>query len=86
MSNKIINEILSGLKDNNIKFTDLRNVILNLGFYERIKGDHYIYTKTDIIEIINIQPRHDGKAKNYQVKQIRNIILKYKLHKEDFNV
>ena len=45
MKNKIINEILSGLKDNNIKFTDLRNVILNLGFYERIKGDHYIYTK-----------------------------------------
>ena len=49
-----------------------------IGFSVRIKGDHFIYTKSDIEEIINIQPK-GNKAKPYQVKQIRNIILKYKL-------
>lgn len=48
------------------------------GFRCRIKGDHFIYYKHGIDEIINIQP--DGnKAKPYQVKQVRNLILKYKM-------
>ena len=43
-----------------------------------ILGDHFIYWKYGIDEIINIQP--DGnKAKPYQVKQVRNTILKYGL-------
>ena len=49
-----------------------------MGFRERIRGDHFIYTKEGIIEKINIQPNGTG-AKPYQVKQVRNIILKYGL-------
>lgn len=79
---KIIDKILNGLSDKNINFNDLRKVLLKLGFKERIRGDHFIFTKENIIEIINIQPLLDGKAKAYQVKQIRNLILKYKLHRE----
>ncbi len=79
---KILEKVLSGIADANIKFSELRKLILSLGFKERIKGDHYIYSKTGIIEIINIQPLNDGKAKPYQVKQIRNLIHKYKLNKE----
>jgi len=60
----------------------LRKLILSLDFYERIKGDHHVYSKNGIPEIINIQPLNDGKAKPYQVKQIRNIILRYKLNKD----
>jgi hypothetical protein len=45
----------------------------------RIKGSHHIFSKIGITEIINIQPNENNKGKNYQVKQIRNIILKYKL-------
>jgi len=81
MAKKIIDKVLSGLSDQNIRFEDLRKLLLSLGFDERIKGDHHILTKSDIIEIINIQPLRNGKAKAYQVKQVRNIILKYKLHK-----
>ncbi len=33
----------------------------------------------EIEEIINIQPQSNNKAKPYQVKQVRNLILKYKL-------
>jgi len=36
----------------------------------------------DVVEFINIQPLRNGKAKAYQVKQVRNLILKYKLHEE----
>lgn len=79
---KIIEKILSGTSDVNIKFTDLRKLVFSLGFNERIKGDHYIFSKSGIAEIINLQPKKDGKAKPYQVKQVRNIILKYKLISE----
>lgn len=59
--------ILRGAADNNIGFTDLRHLLESLGFQARIKGDHFIYTKVG------------SKAKPYQVKQVRNLILKYKL-------
>ena len=77
----ILEKVLSGLSDANIGFSDLRKLILTLEFKERIKGDHHIYSKAGITEIINIQPQNDGKAKPYQVKQIRNLIHKYKLNK-----
>ena len=79
---KIIEKILSGISDKNIRFSELRNIIVKLGFDERLKGSHHIFTKTGVEEIINLQPLRDGKAKPYQVKQVRNIILKYKMHKE----
>ena len=74
----IMAAVLRGASDSNIGFTDLRNLLESLGFEFRVKGDHFIYTKVGIAEIINIQPL-GNKAKPYQVKQIRNLILKYKL-------
>lgn len=70
--------VLCGTKDSNISFTELQSILDQLGFQCRVKGDHFIYTKEGIQEIINIQPK-GNKAKPYQVKQIRNIILKYQL-------
>lgn len=75
---KIFWEIMSSTKDKSIRFSELQKLLAVLGFQCRIKGDHFIYYKYGIDEIINIQP--DGsKAKPYQVKQVRNLILKYKL-------
>jgi len=82
MSRTTLEIILSGLSDKNIRFNDVRKLLLSLGFDERIKGSHHIFTKSGVIEIINIQPLDDGKAKPYQVKQVRNLILKYKIHGE----
>ena len=42
-----------------------------------------IFYKEDVEEIINLQPLKDGKAKAYQVKQVREIVLKYRLHAGD---
>ncbi|MBM3708926.1 MAG: type II toxin-antitoxin system HicA family toxin [Actinobacteria bacterium] len=78
---KIISKILSGISDKNISFSGLCNVLKYLGFKERIKGNHHIFYKDGIREILNLQPK-DSKAKQYQVKQIRNIILKYKIRGE----
>lgn len=75
---KIFTEIMCGAKDKNIKFSELQKLLDGLGFQCRIKGDHFIYYKNEVEEIINIQPK-GNKAKPYQVKQIRNLILKYKM-------
>jgi hypothetical protein len=75
---KILDEILRGASDANIRFTDLTNLLLAFGFEKRTKGSHQIFFKTGIAEILNLQPL-GSKAKPYQVKQVRNVILKYKL-------
>lgn len=77
---KLINRILSGTSDQNIEFDDLIGILKTYGFIWRIKGSHHIYYKEGIEEIINIQPLNNNKAKPYQVKQIRQIILKYHLN------
>lgn len=53
---KLLLAILSGTKDKNLLFSDLRLVLERLEFQCRVKGDHFIYTKTGVDEIINIQP------------------------------
>lgn len=75
---KLLLRILCGTQDSNVAFCDLQKVLTSLGFIVRIKGDHFIYTRDDVDEIINIQPK-GNKAKPYQVKQVRKIILKYQL-------
>ena len=76
--------ILTARTDSNIKFHDLRRLLLRYGFSKWIHGSHYIFTKEDIPEIIILEPLKDGYAKQYQVKQIRDLFLKYKFHpKED---
>lgn len=75
---KLLLKILLGNQDSSISFVELQKVLDVLGFQCRIKGDHFVYTKDGIPEIVNIQPK-GNKAKAYQVKQVRNIIIKYKL-------
>ena len=82
---KLLLSILSGTQDRNILFADLRAVLDRLGFHCRIKGDHFIYTKDGVEEIINIQPV-GNKTKPYQVKLVRNIILKYQLGGDIYEV
>jgi hypothetical protein len=79
---KLIQKILSGHRDQSVHFSEAVSLLMSLGFSQRIKGDHYIFYRKDIVEIINIQP--DGsKTKPYQVRQIRDLIVKYKLEERD---
>lgn len=79
---KLLLQILSGVSDTNVTFDSLRQILARLGFSERIKGSHHIFSKTGVEEILNIQPK-ESKAKPYQVKQVREIILKYRLGDKD---
>ncbi len=79
---KIILKIINGTQDKNIKFDELCYVLDKLEFKKRINGAHHIYYKDGIDEIINIQPV-GSLSKPYQVKQVRNIIIKYKLGNSD---
>jgi hypothetical protein len=76
---KQLTKLLFGNSDNNFRFNDLVGLLLSLGFEMRINGgSHHIFTRQDVAEIINIQPINN-KAKPYQIKQVRALIIKYKL-------
>ena len=75
---KILKKILEGLSDPNIDFHELCQLLINLGFTERIRGSHHIFFKEGIDEILNLQSI-GNKAKPYQIKQVRNVIIKNKM-------
>ena len=79
---KLLIKILSGTSDANIPFSQLCQLLQRLGFEERVRGSHHIFFKDGIEEILNIQPK-GSKAKPYQVKQVRTIIIKYQLGGKD---
>lgn len=62
----------------NISFDTLRELLRRLGFAERVRGSHHIFSRESVEEILNLQPL-GAKAKAYRVKQVRNVLLKYKL-------
>jgi len=78
---KILDAVLDGSKDANIRFRDIRRILKAIGFEERIRGDHYIFSREDVEEIINLQPK-GSLAKPYQVKQIRRLLTKHRLGNE----
>ena len=75
---KIFEHIMMRRSDANVPFESLCALLKRLGFSERIKGDHHIFFKDDVEEILNLQPK-GGKGKPYQVRQVRELILKYHL-------
>jgi hypothetical protein len=79
---RVLDAVLRGSSDANVPFSDLRNLLKRLGFDERIRGDHHIFTRNGVEEILNLQPRQ-AKAKPYQVRQVRAVILKYRLAGDD---
>ena len=75
---KLLGKILQGTSDANVPFDGLRRLLENLGFRERIRGSHHIFFRPGVEEILNLQPK-GNKAKPYQVKQARHVILRYGL-------
>lgn len=70
--------MLSGTSDASIRFDDLCSLLESVGFAKRSNGSHNIFRKSGVEERINLQ-RDGNNAKPYQVKQVRAVILKYKL-------
>lgn len=80
--NKTLDRVLRGTGDDGIRFNDLCHLLKQLAFTERIRGDHHIFTRDDVAEILNLQPL-GSSAKAYQVRQVRNVIVKYRLAEEN---
>lgn len=77
---KSLTKVLSGLHDRNLSFRELLSAAEAAGFrLDRVVGDHHIYVKDGVPEIINLQPGKNGAAKPYQVKQVRQIITNHHL-------
>jgi predicted RNA binding protein YcfA (HicA-like mRNA interferase family) len=79
---KLLLQILRGSSDANIPFDDLCQLLHRLGFEERTRSSHHVFRKQGVEEKINLQ-RDGNKAKVYQVRQVRAVILKYNLGGED---
>ena len=79
---KLAQKILAGKGDANVEFSALCNLLISLGFDERVKGGYHIFTRDGVDEIINLQPK-GSTAKAYQVRQIRDILVKYRLGESD---
>ena len=75
---KLLFKVLRGTSDANILFNDLCGLVKRFGFEERSRGSHHVFRKEGIEEKINLQ-QDDDKAKSYQMRQVRALILKYKL-------
>jgi len=75
---KLLNRILSGASDHNIQFDDLCQLLRKMRFIERTRGSHHIFRRDGISDLINLQ-RDNGKAKGYQVRKVREVIIKYNL-------
>lgn len=78
----LFQKILGGRSDGNIRFDDLRGLLRNLGFTERVRGSHHIFRREGVAERINLQ-RDGSQAKPYQVRQVRLALLKHELEKEE---
>ncbi len=78
-ASKTLADILTGRSDANISFADICHLLERAGFTRKPgKGSHTLFFKVGVEEIINLQPI-GNKAKPYQVKQVRNLFLKYQL-------
>ena len=79
MDKRVYESVKSGKSDYNINYTDFQTLIINLGFdFKRQDGSHIIYRHNEYKINMNIQS-DGGKAKAYQVRQLRNFIKKYGL-------
>ena len=77
---KLLLRLLLGSADANFDLDDLVSIITRLGFEERkTGGSHRIFSIKGIEGIINLQKTKDGKAKAYQVKQVREFLVSHKL-------
>ena len=70
---RLMQRILSGNADSNIRFNDLCALLRRLGFDERIRGSHHIFSRNDVEGVLNLQPS-GSNAKAYQVQQVRQFI------------
>lgn len=77
----LLKKLLSGSR--NIRFSEAVACAESFGFrLERIHGSHHIYSHPGVPELVNLQD-FKGKAKDYQIRQLLELIEIYNLNAGD---
>lgn len=64
----------------NIDFDDFARLVEAFGFEpERQRGSHRTFAHPGVEKILTIQPRRDGSAWDYQVRELRRLVQEYDL-------
>ncbi len=71
---KLLAQILGGRANANVGFDALRALLHHLGFEERTRGSHRVFRRAGVEALINLQ-RDGDKAKVYQVRQVRAVLV-----------
>lgn len=71
-------QLLGGRADANVGFEAVGALLRRLGFQERTRGSHHVFRRAGVEELINLQ-RDGDKAKVYQVRQVRAVLVRYGL-------
>lgn len=67
---KLFAKLMGGRNDPNFSFDDLCTLLTKHGYTARkTKGSHIIFQRGS--SFLNLQPATGGKAKSYQVRQVR---------------
>jgi predicted RNA binding protein YcfA (HicA-like mRNA interferase family) len=65
---KLLDKLLSGSYD--IRFEEFITLLDGFGFVlDRVRGSHHVFSHPGVVELLSVQPRHDDKAKPYQLRQ-----------------
>ena len=75
---KLLAQLLGGRADANVGFEAMCALLRRVGFQERTSGSHHVFRRTGVEEIITLQ-RDGDKAKVYQVRQVRAVLVRYGL-------
>lgn len=75
---KLLQRILEGRSDASIRFADLVQLLIRLGFIGTIRGSHHVFRHPRHPLRLVVQPKRH-LAKPYQVQQVRDAIIKYDL-------
>ncbi len=65
-------------KDYGHRFADVIRCLEVSGWKQRIKGSHHIFTRRGVPVLLNLQPEKNGKAKAYQIRQVRQTLERFK--------
>jgi predicted RNA binding protein YcfA (HicA-like mRNA interferase family) len=78
---KLVEKITNVAGTNNVTFDELCECAKQLGWKQKPKRgtSHVIFWHDKCPGILNFQPGKNGKAKPYQVKQLRNYINSLKM-------
>ena len=82
---KTLRKLLGGKADASIRFEDLCALLEALGFERRVRGGHHLFHQAGVDGLLNLQ-RDGDKAKRYQIRQARELILQYRLGLEEEEV